>query len=247
MNAATSFSNFVVYVDESGDHSLTKIDANYPVFVLNFCIFHKSEYADVICPALQRIKFKYFGHDALVFHEREIRKAVDEFAILQNPSVRADFMVDINELMKTLPMTLVAVVIRKHRLRDTYSDPANPYHLALEYGVERVCHELNARGQSGRTTHLIFESRGAKEDRDLELEFRRVLDRNSICGNHDLKMVMSDKRSNATGLQLADLMARPIGRFVMDETQPNRAFDLIKPKFRVGPYGFRGYGLKVFP
>ena len=33
------FSDFMVYVDESGDHSLTSIDKNYPIFVLAFCVF----------------------------------------------------------------------------------------------------------------------------------------------------------------------------------------------------------------
>ncbi|WP_233079829.1 DUF3800 domain-containing protein [Rheinheimera soli] len=35
------FSKYIVYVDESGDHSLQSIDENYPVFVLAFSIFHK--------------------------------------------------------------------------------------------------------------------------------------------------------------------------------------------------------------
>lgn len=33
------YSDFVVYVDESGDHSLASIDPNYPVFVLALCVF----------------------------------------------------------------------------------------------------------------------------------------------------------------------------------------------------------------
>ena len=35
------FSDFVIYVDESGDHSLAEIDRYYPIFVLDFCIFSK--------------------------------------------------------------------------------------------------------------------------------------------------------------------------------------------------------------
>ncbi|WIX32645.1 DUF3800 domain-containing protein [Salinicola sp. JS01] len=35
------FSDFVVYVDESGDHGMLNIDANYPVFVLAFCIRYR--------------------------------------------------------------------------------------------------------------------------------------------------------------------------------------------------------------
>ena len=34
------FSDFMVYVDESGDHSLTSIDKSYPIFALAFCVFY---------------------------------------------------------------------------------------------------------------------------------------------------------------------------------------------------------------
>ncbi len=39
----SDFSDFVVYVDESGDHCLTKIESDFPVFVLSFCLFRKSD------------------------------------------------------------------------------------------------------------------------------------------------------------------------------------------------------------
>ena len=35
---AATFSDFIVFVDESGDHSLEVINPDYPVFVLAFCI-----------------------------------------------------------------------------------------------------------------------------------------------------------------------------------------------------------------
>lgn len=37
----SQFSKYIVYVDESGDHSLQNIDEQYPLFVLAFCVFHK--------------------------------------------------------------------------------------------------------------------------------------------------------------------------------------------------------------
>lgn len=37
-----SFSDYIVFVDESGDHGLVSIDPEYPIFVLGFCIFNKS-------------------------------------------------------------------------------------------------------------------------------------------------------------------------------------------------------------
>ena len=39
------FSDYVIYADESGDHSLEHIDQTYPVFVLCLCLFRKKDYA----------------------------------------------------------------------------------------------------------------------------------------------------------------------------------------------------------
>lgn len=61
------FSEYVIYVDESGDHGLKNLDEDYPVFVLAFCIFKISDYTHIVSPWLQKIKFKYFGHDAISY------------------------------------------------------------------------------------------------------------------------------------------------------------------------------------
>jgi len=44
------FSDYIIYVDESGDHSLESIDPDYPIFVLSFCIFKKSKYTSISVP-----------------------------------------------------------------------------------------------------------------------------------------------------------------------------------------------------
>ncbi len=44
----SDFSKYIVYVDESGDHSLQSIDENYPIFVLAFCVFHKRTIAKLL-------------------------------------------------------------------------------------------------------------------------------------------------------------------------------------------------------
>ena len=233
----------MVFVDESGDHGLEHCDPAYPVFVLAFCIIRKSEYIDLITPAVQRFKFKHFGHDLVVLHEHEIKKAKGEFAFLLVPEKRAVFFPDLNALMEATPMTLVAVVIRKDKLKEQYHKPVNPYHIALEYGLERVTKWLQSQGQAGKITPLVCESRGRKEDDSLELEFRRVATK--IAG-FDIRFV--DKRANLPGLQIADLVARPIGRHVLDPTQENRAYTILEPKFRRGSGGqINGYGLKIFP
>lgn len=242
------FSDYIVYVDESGDHGLVNVDPLYPVFVLAFCLFEKTTYSTEVCPAAQTLKFKHFGEDTVVLHERDIRKAQRRFSILTDPVRRAQFIDEVCALVQSIPFTVVAVVIRKDLHRAQYSSPENPYQLAMEMGLERVCQELETRGQAGRLTHVVFECRGRKEDQEVELEFRRIAARNPHCQSTPIDIIMCDKRGNAAGLQIADLIASPIGMKVMNPTYQQRAYDIIRAKFRKSTGGtILGYGLKIFP
>jgi hypothetical protein len=73
------FSKYIVYVDESGDHGLQNIDAEYPLFVLAFCVFHKDYYSQTVVSKLESFKFSHFGHDQIILHEHEIRKETGAF------------------------------------------------------------------------------------------------------------------------------------------------------------------------
>ncbi|WP_370695226.1 DUF3800 domain-containing protein [Pseudomonas sp. FP1740] len=55
------YSDFIIYVDESGDHGMQTLDPNYPMFVLAFCMFHKRHYCERVISALQKFKFKRFA------------------------------------------------------------------------------------------------------------------------------------------------------------------------------------------
>ncbi len=245
----TDFGDYIVFVDESGDHGLASIDANYPVFVLAFCIFEKTYYARTVLPLVTEFKFRHFGHDQVVLHERDIRKDVGDFALLRDPARKDAFMDELTAAIEGLEMTVIASVIRKDLLVDRYHFPENPYEIALGFGLERTHRWLAARGSSQSSTPVILEMRGRREDDALELEFRRVCDRRNY-GNlsMNLEARFVPKSANVPGLQLADLIARPIGRHVLEPAQSNRAYDVIETKLRRSPGGkVAGYGLKVFP
>lgn len=243
------FSDYIVYVDESGDHSLSKFYSEFPVFVLSFCIFSKKEYIGQIVPELQRIKFKHFGHDMVVFHEREIRKASGPFAFLTDSARRQEFMADLNGWVEQSPFAIIAVVIRKEDFAKKHPDGRNPYHFAMRLGLERVKKHLRKREPVLRPTHIVFEERGKREDDELELEFRRVCDaENYRSESLPFQMVFAAKKINSSGLQLADLTARPVGRYVMNPVQGNRAFEIIQKKLDRSKSGkIEGYGLKMYP
>lgn len=245
-----AFSDYVIYVDESGDHDLTSVAQAYPVFVLAFCIFRKADYIRFVVPEIQAFKFRWFGHDNVVLHENEIRKQRPPFKFLQNEERRSRFMAELTAILEACPTTVIACVIDKLRLARRYAEPDNPYHIAMQFCMERTHRFLLENQQAGRTTAVMFEKRGEKEDAKLELEFRRVKDganfRGAAMAELDIRMV--DKKANSSGLQIADLFARPIGIKTLRPDQPNRAYEIIETKFRRDAAGeFRGYGLKLFP
>jgi hypothetical protein len=249
VSAPTQFGSHLVFVDESGDHGLSRIDPSYPMFVLAFCLMTKNDYVAKICPAIQRFKFRFWGHDEQVLHEHEIRKPNKDYCFLFNPARRAEFVEVLSQLVDEAPFQLVTSAIRKLEFNQHYTLPQNPYELSLQFGLERIYRELDARGEGARLTHVIVEKRGEKEDDQLELVFRRICDGANALGKRlPLELVMIPKASNSAGLQLADLVARPVGIKVLRPSQPNRAYDVVAKKIRRSPDGeIKGWGLKVFP
>jgi hypothetical protein len=250
---AQAFSDFVVYVDESGDHSLDSINPQYPVFVLALCVFHKRHYAEKIVPAVEKLKFNYFGHDSVVLHEHEIRKQTDEFAFLTHRPTREAFMEQLDSVMAESNFVLIACVVDKLRLTKDGVD-TNPYNLALGVCLDALHDFVREKGQAKLKTHVLVECRGKKEDAELELEFRRICDgANSQGANLPFDVVFADKKTNLAGLQFADLVARPIGIHYLRPTQRNHAYDVLRQKFlcaggrkSVGR-DFEGVGLLVLP
>lgn len=195
------FGDYIVFMDESGDHSLGSIDPEYPLFVLVFVIVEKRAYMEQIVPAIEALKFDFWGHDAVILHAHEIRKPRGDFGFLQIREEREVFMAALNRLMNAMP---------------------------------------------------VAEARGNREDAELELEFRRAMNGQGLLTNAragtPLEMRIVSKKVNSEGLQLADLIAYPIGRHVLKPDQPNRAFDIVRPKlFAIDDRGFDEWGLKVFP
>jgi hypothetical protein len=241
------FSDYLVFVDESGDHGATAINRDFPLFALAFCVFPKAGYAAQVTPALRRFKLAAFGHDMVVLHEHDIRKKAGEFARMSREP-REAFLAGLTRIIAEASFTLVAVVIDKRELQPA-TTPANLYHHALLFGLERVFRLLAEHGDAQRLTHVIVEARGKREDTELELEFRRICEGvNGLGQPLPFRLVVADKRANSEGLQLADMVARPVALSVLRPDQPNRAMEVLREKLWRGPDGqVDGYGLKCFP
>ncbi len=219
------FSKFIVYVDESGDHSLASIDKDYPIFVLAFSIFKKESYIKDIVPKFQALKFKYFGHDIVIFHENDIRRRKEIFQKLYTKEIYESFMNDLSAIIRDVPFEIITCVIDKTTLPQSKSSK-NIYHIALESCLSQLNDFMKVHQEEGKSSHIVVEKRGHKEDMELELEFRRICSER----NYSFDIILADKKTNSTGLQLSDMVARPIGRNFINPNETNRAYEIVATK-----------------
>lgn len=237
---STNYSDYIVFIDESGDHGLVTIDEKYPIFALVFILIKKSDYIEKIVPLFQNLKLKYFGHDQVILHEHDIRKEEGIFVLLRHSSeFRNNFLKDLGNITKDSSFQFFSSVIDKNRLLSKYLSPHNPYEIAMLFCMEKTLEFLLQNNQENKKICLVIESRGKKEDRDLELEFRRICDNQAKLGSSkdfkrvNFEMIFTSKKSNSTGLQIADLIARPIGLNKLRPNQINRSYETIRNKGEV--------------
>ena len=240
----------IAYLDETGDHSLELIDKDFPLFAVVLFIVESQTYVERIVPAVNQLKMDYFGHEAVVLHSRDIRKAQGSFGFLTDPKKRQPFYDRINQLMATSEYTLIASVIRKQVHKDRYGMRAeNPYDLALKFALERLLPFLESVGQ--RQIQIVAEARGKREDDELRLSFLKIVNEGTEYNaaqrfkQVQFRLQVSPKTMNIIGTQMADLAAYPIARYVLHPEKPNPAYQIDAQKLYQGSGAVRG--LKVFP
>jgi len=100
-----------MYLDESGNHDLVRIDRQYPVFVLGGVIVDAA-YADgEMTNRLTDLKRDLFGSPDVILHTAEIARNQNAFRCLKNPEKRQQFYSTLNRVMRGLQYQLVACAI----------------------------------------------------------------------------------------------------------------------------------------
>ncbi|HOV39935.1 MAG TPA: DUF3800 domain-containing protein [Spirochaetales bacterium] len=239
-----------LFLDESGDHSLQKIDPQYPVFVLGGLIVNNEDLLSIIEPEIKEFKKSFFGREDIILHTADICRNKNGFEQMKEAYFRNHFLKELNALMARLPYIVVACVIKKNELLQRYQENAkNPYEYALHVLVERFVMEARSR-----TTHgeIIAESRDHAENKHLLEEWDRVCSMGTsyVRGEEVSQRVkgfsLIEKSKNTIGLQLADLIVSPIGRKIIKK-KAREDWEIISGKFRRGEKGVKGYGLIILP
>lgn len=242
---------YSLFIDESGDHGLVNLDPNFPVFLLCGMLVSNSNYQR-IRDQVNEVKHGFWGNKTVILHSRDIRKCEKEFQILFDLELKQQFYEQLNEVITSSDYTIFASAIRKDKYIKTYGKLSNDvYELALSFIIERCVFFLDGITDKDKELEIIIEKRGKKEDKKLDEHFQRLMARGTGYVSAERLNVLNiqiqflDKKENINGLQMADLLAYPIARYVIDKDRANPAFDLLEPKFY--KRGSRRYGLKIFP
>lgn len=241
----------VLFLDESGDHDLVNIDSNYPVFVLAGCVMDLDYHDGTARSLINAYKSEVFGSTDIILRTADMTRNLGPFERLKEREFRQFFHDKTNRLMSELDYVVIAAVIDKHSHKRRYGTMAmDPYFYSLEVVLERFVFELDDRDDLGK---VIAESRSRYLDTQLDLAYKaliaggtRFLEPARIKRRivHDLEM--HEKKENIPGLQVADLVASPIGRHVL--RRPDRPdWTIVESKFRRVRGNYWGTGLVVLP
>lgn len=201
---------------------------------------------------INALKKTFWGNKEVILHSRDIRKCNKEFQILFDTDIKRQFYLQLNEVIETSTYRILASAIDKEKYIKTYGKLSNDvYELALSFIIERAIFSLDEIVGQEKQLKIIIEKRGKKEDKKLDEHFQRLLARGTGFVDAErikavrTKIIFKDKKENINGLQLADLVAYPIARFVIEPKRANPAFDVLAPK--IYTKNGKRYGLKIFP
>jgi len=246
-----------IFLDECGTHHLTAADP-FPVFVLASVIIPDSRYPHIDAE-WKAWKKAYLGSAEALVHEPDLRRGDGPFR--GTPQKKALTKRALRECLRRLDFNVVACVVRRPEyLKEVGNQaldsslPSHPYLMTLDFLAERVVMALDKQF-GGARARVVAESRGAMEDALLQYEFARLhLDGTSYIAEAWFRQQLhpgvqfQPKDENSTGLQLADLIARPIAEKVIKPEMTPEFWPEVRIKFCQGQETKNSIvGLKIIP
>lgn len=249
-----------IFIDECGSHFLAD-DSEFAAFVLAAVIVPDADY-----PRLEE-QWKRWKNDCLgssdkLIHEPNIRRCSGPFYKFKRKSAkRAAVFQSLRELLTELDFAAIACVLNRTEYVAQFglgsldkSLPSHPYLMTLDFLMERLVMVLETQF-GGARGHVVAEARGPLEDALLQYEYVRLqLDGTSYIAAAWFRQQLEPgiefqtKKDNCTGLQLADLLARPCGEKVCAPSSTPAHWPEFREKLCLGEETAHSIlGLKVIP
>lgn len=241
---------YYLFLDECGDQNLANFDPSFPIFTLCGIILSEAQ-LQMLAIQIDDLKKEFWGDRKIILHSRDIRKCQNGFEILFNLETKQAFYERINQILGQDIYTIICCAILKEPYIRQYGKLNDVYGQSLSFIIERTVFYLDGVGESDIELTTIIEKRGKKEDAALLAYYNSLIDRGTYwvtaerIKKYFKSFQMKAKQEDIVGLQVADLVAYPITRHILDENAVNLSFDIIK--HNIYTRGDKLYGMKVFP
>lgn len=248
-----------VYIDECGSSSLKSKDA-FGAFVIAAIIIPDEDYQK-LDRLWKKWKADNLGSATRMIHEPDIRRGQGPFSFSRNTQKRTAVINSLNEFIAKLDFSAIACVVNRneyvkkigHNAMDS-SLPEHPYLMTLDFLLERVVLVLQNQFNNAQA-RIVAEARGPLEDAILQYEYVRLqIEGTSYISPAWFRQQLHTaidfrtKKENSTGLQLADLLARPCGEKVLDPSStPDRWHEFQGKLCRGQETAHSILGLKIVP
>jgi hypothetical protein len=240
-------------------HTLSVKDDPFPVFCLCAVVVDREKYR-TFDRVWKTWKSEWLGTWKVRVHEPDVRRRSNRFH-KDDPADEQAIIDALAAQLATLDFACIAAVINKAELALRFLDgrvdahlPKSTYLMCLDFVMERLVHFLYEQGEDSRGL-VVAESRGLREDAEVHAEFLRLhLNGTQYVSDsffrNQLRPYIEFKRKDAddSGLQVADLAARPLAEKTLRPTSTPERWSVLEPKIYDGGKGRKGsYGMKVFP
>jgi hypothetical protein len=112
--------NKILFLDESGDHNLTAIDPQHPIFVLGGIIARREYALGEMTSKLNAFKLDLFGTTDIHLHTADFTRQKNGFERMKEREFCARFYEKLNQLISELDINIAACAIKKQQHMEKY-------------------------------------------------------------------------------------------------------------------------------
>jgi hypothetical protein len=200
------------------------------------------------------------GDSNIIVHEPDVRHRSSGFRGTSREHA-ASIVERLDDVLAELDFRIIATVVDLREFEVQYPEamvddflPVSCYLMSIDFVLERFLHFLQQQ-VSGARGLVVAESRGLREDAQVHAEFMRLqLEGTQFIPDSSFRAYLRPyiefyrKSQNNTGLQIADLAARPMAEKILDPAARPTRWEVFARKLYDGETGApHKYGFKVFP
>lgn len=228
------------------------------IFGLGGVLIRRADYV-VFQRSMAALRRKHFGRSDFLLHEYHLRSMdIEPFDKLRDEALWLRFYADLGALIAATDMRVIVATVDKIAMPERYPEPYHAYQYSFHVILERVINEKSF----GTTCRVVAENRQAGLNNELRNEMLHLqfnggsvdgeptVSAEEVQAKFDPAIVFRTKSDLDAGLEIADLAAGPVTRWLHDlKMSPTRnVLPIIQPKLRRSASGrIRGYGAICLP